>query len=70
MQWRADFKGDLRASILAELDANPDSGASESALARACGATRAATIDAVGKLELSGRVSRQRKQNRLAVQKS
>jgi len=67
MQWRADFKGDLRASILASLEADPDSGASESELARACNATRAAIVDAVGKLELSGRVSRQRMQNRWTI---
>jgi hypothetical protein len=65
LQWRADFKGDLRASILAELDANPDSGDSESELARACGATRAAIGAAVGKLELSGRVSRRREGKRV-----
>ena len=68
MRWRADFKGDLRASILAELHANPDSGKSESELARACGATRAAVIDALGKLELSGRISRRHEGNRLAIQ--
>jgi hypothetical protein len=67
LQWRADFKGDLRASILAELDANPESGESESELARACGAARAAVVEAVDKLELSGRARRMREQNRLIV---
>ena len=64
----ADFKGDLRASIMAELDANPDAVPSESELALGVRLTCAAIIDSVEKLELSGRVNRQRKQNRLTVQ--
>jgi hypothetical protein len=67
MRLRADFKGDLRASILAELDVNPNSGESESELARACGATRAATIEALRRLELSGRIRRRRERNRSIV---
>lgn len=70
LQWRADFAGDLRASILAELQANPRAGDSESELARACGVTRAAIIAALAKLEQAGRITRQRQQNRLAVRQN
>jgi hypothetical protein len=67
MQWRADFKGDLRASILAELEANPRAGDSESELSRACGGTRAAIADALAKLESSGRITRRRERNRVTI---
>jgi hypothetical protein len=68
MQWRADFKGDLRASILAEIDADSDARVSESALARACGATRTAVRDALASLELTRRISRQHQHHRVMVQ--
>ncbi|MGA2232755.1 MAG: hypothetical protein ABSH22_17790 [Tepidisphaeraceae bacterium] len=70
MRWRGDFKGDLRASVLAELEANAQSGASKSELARACGATRAATTKALESLKLSGRIRYSRQRNRLVVQQS
>jgi hypothetical protein len=70
MRWRADWRGGLRASILAELESNPAAGNSESELARACGATRAATIDALRSLELTGRIARKRVKNRLTIRKT
>ncbi|MCA9291663.1 MAG: hypothetical protein KDA25_11090 [Phycisphaerales bacterium] len=53
---RADLGGDLRCSILETLAAEPDAGASESALARACGVTRRAVHAALDHLILAGRV--------------
>ncbi|MGA3067619.1 MAG: hypothetical protein ABSF29_12320 [Tepidisphaeraceae bacterium] len=70
MRWRGDFKGGLRASILAELDAHPKSGRSESELARTCGATRTAIINAAKQLERSGKVRRQRHGKRREVHKA
>ncbi|MGA2439736.1 MAG: hypothetical protein ABSH08_02145 [Tepidisphaeraceae bacterium] len=70
MRWRGDYKGDLRASILAELDTNPDAASSESALARTCGATRTAVRDALRQLEMAGRVSQQRQNNRNTIHPS
>jgi hypothetical protein len=55
---RADFNGDLRSSIIAALRHDPDAGASERSLARACGATRAAVRDSLARLERAGRVER------------
>jgi hypothetical protein len=49
---RAIFSGKLQASILVTLESNPSAGQSESALARACGATRNAVRDALDHLEL------------------
>ena len=64
---RADFRGGLRASIVEELRLNPSAGQSESALARACVATRAAVRHSLAQLELAGRIVRQIQQNRLTV---
>lgn len=61
---RADFKGDLRASIVECLRADSASGASESELARACGVTRMAVRAALADLELGGWVQRLTERNR------
>lgn len=58
-QIRAIFKGNLRSSILVLLKHNPDTGASESALSRACGATRKAVREALDHLEFCRMVQRQ-----------
>lgn len=55
---RAAMKGDLRASVLAELADNPEAGASESRLARACGVTRPPLRQALDDLELMATVER------------
>jgi hypothetical protein len=55
---RAIFSGKLPASILVTLESDPSSGQSESALARACGATRNAIRDALDHLELCQFVQR------------
>jgi len=57
-QVRAELKGDLRASILVELELDPSAGESELELARRTGATRAAVRSALTGLELSGRIER------------
>ncbi|MDP6544402.1 MAG: hypothetical protein QGH60_10450 [Phycisphaerae bacterium] len=55
---RAIFSGKLPASILVTLEDDPSTGRSESALARACGATRNAVRDALDHLELCQLVQR------------
>ena len=55
---RAVFGGKLQASILVTLESDPSAGRSESALARACGATRNAVRDALDHLELCQFVQR------------
>lgn len=60
MQVRAIFNGGLRASILACLQYDAPSGASEAELARLCGATRKAVHDAVDHLESCNMVCRTR----------
>ena len=57
-QMRAEFKGDLRASILIEIGIDRAAGASEVQLGRRCGATRAAIRAALAGLELAGRIER------------
>ncbi len=54
---RADFRGDLRASILAALRFDPDAGHSELRLAELAGGSRAQLRSALGNLEMTGRVS-------------
>jgi len=54
---RADFRGDLRASILAALRHDPGAGASEVRLAELCGGSRAQVRSALRNLEMTGRVS-------------
>jgi hypothetical protein len=58
IQYRALFGGNLRASILETLAFNPDSGQSESALARHCYATRKAVREALDHLEFCQLVAR------------
>ena len=58
LRYRAIFGGNLRASVLACLLADPDAGRSESALALACGVTRKAIREALEHLEFCGMVSR------------
>ena len=55
---RTDFKGDLRASVLASLAFEEGVGASELALARAAGGSRAQIRKALDNLEMTGRVCR------------
>lgn len=64
---RADFRGDLRASILAALTFDPGSGESELALAAASGGSRAQLRQALDNLELTGRVLRHRQSRRRAI---
>ncbi len=58
--FRADVKGDLRASVMAALTFDDGAGSSELALARAAGGSRAQVRKALDQLEMTGRVSRQR----------
>ncbi len=58
LRTRADLGGDLRCSILQTLADEPEAGASEMALARACEVTRRAIRLALTQLELAGRVVR------------
>jgi hypothetical protein len=55
---RAELKGDLRASMVVELELDPSAGESELELARRTGATRAAVRSALVGLELAGRIER------------
>lgn len=57
---------DLRASVLAELQANPEVAASELRLAHRLGATRKALRDALSRLEAAGLVERPTSPNRRA----
>ena len=57
---RADFKGDLRASVMASLAFDEGAGDSELALARAAGGSRAQVRKALDNLEMTGRVRRHR----------
>jgi hypothetical protein len=58
---RADFRGDLRASVLAALAHDADAGLSELDLARLCGGSRAQVRSALDNLELTGKACRTRK---------
>ena len=55
---RADFRGDLRASVLASLAHDADAGLSELHLARQCGGSRAQVRSALENLELTGKAAR------------
>lgn len=57
---RADFRGDLRASILASLQHDSGAGQSELELARRCGGSRAQVRSALENLELTGKTHRLR----------
>ena len=63
LRQRALLGGNLRASIVVELELDPSAGASESELARRCGVTRAAIRDSLEALELAGVVARAADQN-------
>lgn len=56
LRTRADFRGDLRASILAALRHDPGAGESESRLAELAGGSRAQVRSALANLEMTGRV--------------
>ena len=64
---RAVLRGDLRLSILATLRDDPDTGRSELALSRACGAQRTAVRDALIALERACYVERSEKGNRSVI---
>jgi hypothetical protein len=57
---RADFRGDLRASVLAALEHDADAGLSELDLARRCGGSRAQVRSALDNLEMTGKARRLR----------
>lgn len=56
---RADFRGDLRSSILAALRHDHHAGDGESQLARSSGGSRAQVRNALDNLQLTGKVSRE-----------
>lgn len=56
LRTRADFRGDLRASVLAALRHDAGAGASESRLAELAGGSRSQVRNALRNLELTGRV--------------
>lgn len=56
----ADFRGDLRASVVAALRHDPDAKDSEVGLAHAAGGSRAQVRNALANLELTGRATRTR----------
>lgn len=58
LRTRADFRGDLRASILASLRHDQDAGTSELHLARTAGGSRAQVRSALTNLDMTGRVRR------------
>lgn len=60
LAFRADFRGDLRVSILLALREDPGVGATVSGLARRCLASRTAVLDALEDLALAGHVRRER----------
>lgn len=60
MRTRADFRGDLRASILAALRFDVGAGESEVRLAECAGGSRAQTRNALRNLEMTGRVQAQK----------
>jgi hypothetical protein len=55
-----DFRGDMRASVMAALLHDPDSGNGETSLAAAAGGSRAQVRNALANLELTGRARRVR----------
>ncbi len=70
LRTRADFRGDLRASILAALRYDADAGESESRLAELAGGSRSQVRNAIDNLRLTGRVSRRQAEgaNRVEIQ--
>lgn len=69
LAFRADFRGDLRTSILIALRGDPGAGASIVELSRRCGASRTAILSALEDLELGRHVIRRRsgKSNRIEL---
>lgn len=55
---RADFRGDLRSSIVASLRYDADAGRSEFSLARMAGGSRSQVRNSLENLELTGRIAR------------
>ena len=53
-----DFRGDLRAAVVASLRHDSDARISESALTRCAGGSRAQVRNALANLELTGRAAR------------
>ena len=60
LRTRADFRGDLRASIMAALRHDADAGDSESRLAELAGGSRSQIRNAIENLQMTGRVVAQR----------
>lgn len=60
LRTRADFRGDLRASILAALRHDPGAGESQLRLAELAGGSRAQVRSALRNLEMTGRVTARR----------
>ncbi|MBL9149862.1 MAG: hypothetical protein JNM94_14315 [Phycisphaerae bacterium] len=58
LRTRADFRGDLRASILASLQHDARAGESELRLARMAGGSRAQVRSAIANLVMTGRIAR------------
>ena len=58
LAFRADFRGDLRATLLLVLAERPEAGASVSRLAQQCGVSRPAVVQALDDLEIAGHVRR------------
>jgi len=67
-RFRAVFKGNVKASIIACLIEHPDAGESEAELARRCDVTRKAISEALNDLQLCGLIERSTKGRRTAVQ--
>jgi len=69
LRTRADFRGDLRASILAALRHDEDAGESESRLAELAGGSRSQVRNALDNLQMTGRVASHRAEgtNRRAI---
>lgn len=68
LRTQADFRGDLRASILASLQFDDGAGQSELALARACGGSRSQVRNALTNLTLTGRVTRHKHHTHTVIQ--
>lgn len=58
LRTRADFRGDLRASVLASLQHDARAGESELRLARMAGGSRAQVRSAIANLVMTGRIAR------------
>ena len=56
LAFRADFRGDLRATILLMLEEDPNAGRSVSELSRRCAVSRTAVVNSLHDLELANRI--------------